>query len=256
VGEGSNSHDLTHHFSGSRFGNVLHAALETTAFDAWTHWQPGHPAPGTQTGILRAALTAEGYLGEQNSDGLAVLTPLIGHALTTALPEGGCLCQLPADSRCSEMEFHFALHPTAVPDLFRLLHAHGVASSRHGFGQRRRLQGLMTGKIDLSYFGKDKRWYVLDYKSNQLPAYDQAALNDAMTHSQYDLQALIYTLALHRWLRFRLQDEYEYARDMGGVRYLFCRGLANAGEGLYAHRFAPELVHALDAMLSGTGRAG
>ncbi|MBD4968635.1 hypothetical protein GUF63_17885, partial [Xanthomonas citri pv. citri] len=47
----------------------------------------------------------------------------------------------------------------------------------------------------------------------------------AMAHSEYELQALIYTVALHRWLRFRLGDGYNYARDFGGVRYLFCRGL-------------------------------
>jgi len=241
-------------FSGPRFGNTLHAALETTAFDAWADWQPGEPAPATQNSLLREALSKEGYLNEQHTDGLAILTPLIGHTLTTVLPEGGRLSQLPQHQRRNEMEFHFDLKPTAITDLFRLLHAHGIATTRSGFGSRRRLEGLMTGKIDLTYLGQDGRWYVLDYKSNQLPAYHHAALNEAMAHSQYDLQALIYTLALHRWLRFRLQDAYAYERDFGGLRYLFCRGLVNPGEGLYAHRFAPELVHALDALLAGQGR--
>jgi len=242
------------HFSGPRFGNALHAALETTDFDAWTRWQPGDPAPDTQINPLRDVLSAEGYPGEQHADGLATLTSLIGHTLTTPLPEGGTLSQLPEHQRRAEMEFHFAIKPAAIPDLLRLLHAHDVATARSGFGQRQRLEGLMTGKIDLTYFGEDGRWYVLDYKSNRLPAYHPAALNAAMSHSQYDLQALIYTLALHRWLRFRLQETYACERDMGGIRYLFCRGLVNPGEGLYARRFAPELVHALDALLSGQGR--
>ena len=105
----------------------------------------------------------------------------------------------------------------------------------------------MTGLIDLTY-GHDGRWYVLDYKSNQLPAYDAAAMQQAMAHSEYDLQALIYTLALHRWLRFRLGDAYDYARDFGGIRYLFCRGLdltQPRSPGVHAQRFAPELVQAL-----------
>jgi len=254
MGEGSNSRHMVSRFSGPRFGNTLHAALETTAFDAWTHWQPGTPAPDTQTALLREALSREGYLGEQQTDALAIVTALIGHTLTSTLPEGGSLSQLPDHQRRAEMEFHFDIRPTAIPDLLRLLHAHGIAAARTGFGTRQRLQGLMTGKIDLTYFGQDGRWYVLDYKSNQLPAYHHAALNEAMRHSQYDLQALIYTLALHRWLRFRLRDGYDYGRDFGGIRYLFCRGLVNPGEGLYAHRFAPELVHALDALLSGQGR--
>ena len=75
-----------------------------------------------------------------------------------------------------------------------------------------------------------------------------------MAHSEYHLQALIYTLALHRWLRFRLGDAYDYERDFGGARYLFCRGIdagSNDGQGIHAWRFEPELVHALDALFAG-----
>jgi exodeoxyribonuclease V beta subunit len=74
-----------------------------------------------------------------------------------------------------------------------------------------------------------------------------------MAHSEYDLQALIYTLALHRWLRFRLGDGYDYDRDFGGIRYLFCRGLdasRSDSPGIHAQRFAPQLVHALDDLFS------
>src|SRR3546814_16901217 len=111
----------------------------------------------------------------------------------------------------------------------------------------------MTGLIGLTY-QHDGRWYVLDYKSNRLPGYAPAQLAEAMAHSEYDLQALIYTLALHRWLRFRLGDGYDYARDFGGVRYVFCRGLDATREdaqGVQAWRFDPDLIHALDALFSG-----
>ena len=118
---------------------------------------------------------------------------------------------------------------------------------------RRRLEGLMTGLIDLTYLF-DGRWYVLDWKSNRLPGYGPAQLEEAMAYSEYHLQALIYTLALHRWLRFRLGEGYDYARDFGGARYLFCRGIdaaGNDGQGIQAWRFEPELVHALDALFAG-----
>ena len=157
---------------------------------------------------------------------------------------------VPAAERRPEIEFQFALQPTRVDALLRLLHAHGVVRERAGFGLRARLEGLMTGLVDLTYRHAG-RWYVLDYKSNRLPAYDPTALEAAMAHSEYDLQALIYTLALHRWLRFRLGDDYDYARDFGGIRYLFCRGLdasRHDSPGIHARRFAPELVHALDAL--------
>lgn len=240
-------------FTGSRFGNVLHDALENTDFAQWGGWQAGQPAPGEEADILRASLRAEGYAEEDLDDGVAMLTALVGQTLTVPLPEGGALHDLPAEARRAEIEFHFAMQPTAVPALLTLLHAHGLVRDRHGFGTRRRLEGLMTGKIDLTYVRAD-RWYVLDYKSNRLSGYDAARLASAMQHSEYDLQALIYTVALHRWLRFRLGAQYDYTRDMGGIRYLFCRGLDARREdspGLYAHRFDPALVDALDALFAG-----
>lgn len=240
-------------FMGSRFGNVLHDALENTDFALWSGWQAGQPAPGEEAEVLRVSLRAEGYAEEDLDDGVGMLTALVGQTLTVPLPEGGALHDLPADARRAEIEFHFAMQPTAVPALLSLLHAHGLVRDRHGFGTRRRLEGLMTGKIDLTYVRAD-RWYVLDYKSNRLPGYDVARLASAMQHSEYDLQALIYTVALHRWLRFRLGAQYDYTRDMGGIRYLFCRGL-DAGRddspGLYAHRFDPALVDGLDALFAG-----
>ena len=235
-------------FAGARFGDVLHDAFEHVDFAAWRDWGGG-PAPDGQERPLVAALRRGGYAGHDVEDGLQALLPLVGHGLVAALPEGLRLCDLAPDARRAEMEFHFALQPTAVDTLVALLHGHGVLRDRDGFGMRRTLEGLMTGKIDLTYTAAD-RWYLLDYKSNRLSAYDPAALEAAMAHSGYDLQALVYTLALHRWLRFRLGAAYDYARDFGGVRYLFCRGLA-AGGGVHAARPAPELVHALDALFAG-----
>ncbi|WP_406233819.1 exodeoxyribonuclease V subunit beta [Isoptericola jiangsuensis] len=237
-------------FMGSRFGNVLHEALENVDFAAWGGWTADQPAPEGQVDLLRKALHDEGYADEDLDDGVAVLVPLVGHTLTVALPEGGALHSLGEGERRAEIEFHFAIEPTAVPALLQLLHAHGISSARRGFGLRRRLEGLMTGKIDLTYV-RDGRWYVLDYKSNRLPGYSPDLLQIAMRHSEYDLQALIYTVALHRWLRFRLGRSYDYARDMGGIRYLFCRGLDGNGNGVHVDHFAPELVDGLDALFAG-----
>ncbi len=237
-------------FAGNRYGVALLAALEHADFAAWREWRPGDEAPGGEAAVIADALCAEGYAADALEGGTALTAQLIGQTLTVALPEGVRLCDVPADERRPEIEFQFALQPTRVDALLRLLHAHGVVRERHGFGLRARLEGLMTGLIDLTY-RHDGRWYVLDYKSNRLPGYDAAHLREAMAHSEYDLQALIYTLALHRWLRFRLGDGYDYARDFGGIRYLFCRGLDATrvdSPGIHAQRFAPELVHALDAL--------
>ena len=268
-------------FAGTRFGVVLHDVLERADFAGWSAWTPGAPAPTREDAELIAErLRAGGYSAEDIDDGVATLTPLIGHTLTVALPEGVRLADLPAQQRRPEIEFQFALAPTRVDALLDLLHRHGLLTARQGFGTRRRLEGLMTGLIDLTYL-HDGRWYVLDYKSNRLPGYGPAHLMEAMAHSEYDLQALLYTLALHRWLRFRLGADYDYDRDFGGVRYVFCRGLDatrndaqgvqpgqgahaigttqtqggtqtdKAVHGVQAWRFAPELVDALDALFAG-----
>jgi len=236
-------------FTGTRFGNALHAVLEKAHFADWLHWRPGQAAPDAQGELIRSALRGEGYLDTDIGDGAVFLTELTGHTLTTPMPEGGPLASLAADDHRAEIEFHFAMQRTRVSDLLHLLHQYGVATERDEFAGRSHLEGLMTGKIDLTYT-RDGRWYVLDYKTNRLQDYSAASLASTMRSSQYDLQALIYTLALHRWLRFRLGDGYDYVRDFGGIRYLFCRGLGTAGEGIFADRYAPELVHALDDLLS------
>ncbi|MGH3615006.1 MAG: hypothetical protein ACRDRK_20915, partial [Pseudonocardia sp.] len=49
-------------------------------------------------------------------------------------------------------------------------------------------------------------------------------LAQAMIAAQYPLQALIYAVALHRFLRWR-QPGYDPERQLGGVLYLFLRGM-------------------------------
>lgn len=239
-------------YSGSRFGNVVHKALEDVDFNAWRGWTPDHEPPEGAPEVLAAAMRGEGYVEADIDDGLPLLTSLVGLTLTAALPEGVRLCDLPERDRRAEMEFHFALASVPVDALFATLHAHGWLRERRAFGLRRRLEGLMTGKIDLVY-AFDGRYYVLDYKTNRLPAYDAAQVDRAMNESEYTLQSLIYTIALHRWLRFRLGETYDYDRHFGGVRYLFCRGLdpQQPMAGVHAGKPARELVDAIDALFAG-----
>ena len=99
-------------------------------------------------------------------------------------------------------------------------------------------RGFLNGKIDL-VFRWQRRWYIVDYKSNfiarselepQISApptgYSLAAVCAEMEHHHYYLQYHLYVLALHRYLQRRMAD-YDYERDMGGVYYLFLRGMTD-----------------------------
>ncbi|MBW8367378.1 MAG: PD-(D/E)XK nuclease family protein, partial [Arenimonas sp.] len=237
-------------FSGARFGNVLHESLENVEFGRWRDW-PGEAPPAGEAAALERALRNGGY-GSANdiAEGVPLLASLVGHTLNVVLPEGVRLADLPAHQRRAEMEFHFSLAPARVDDLLARLHAHALVGERQAFGLRERLEGLMTGFIDLVYeYGG--RYYLLDYKSNQLPDYGTDALADAIAHSEYDLQYMLYTVALHRWLRFRLPG-YDYDRHFGGVRYLFCRGLRAEradSPGVFASLPPRALVESLEALL-------
>jgi len=73
-----------------------------------------------------------------------------------------------------------------------------------------------------------------------------------MRHRHYGLQALLYTVALHRYLRWRLPG-YDPDRDVAGVLYLFLRGMTGPrtpaidGEpcGVFAWRPPGALIEAL-----------
>jgi exodeoxyribonuclease V beta subunit len=75
-----------------------------------------------------------------------------------------------------------------------------------------------------------------------------------MASHAYHLQALLYTVALHRYLKTRVRD-YSYETHIGGYLYLFVRGVrphwrnAGAQAGVHVRRPAFELVALLDAAM-------
>jgi exodeoxyribonuclease V beta subunit len=101
------------------------------------------------------------------------------------------------------------------------------------------LRGYLSGSIDAVLrvpAGSGHRYLVVDYKTNWLgdperpltsADYDRPRLAEAMLHSDYPLQALLYSAVLHRFLRWRLPD-YDPATHLGGVIYLFVRGMCGA----------------------------
>ena len=162
------------------------------------------------------------------------------------------LADIPVVDRLPEMEFHFSLCPNAhsassraialaastdldspFASYFRLL------AEKWRDGNDQQLRGLMTGSIDALLRIRSEghpKFFVIDYKSNKLSfernpfdhrAYGQENMRVAMEHHHYPLQALLYCVALHRFLSARIAD-YDVTRDLGGAGYLFIRGMVGS----------------------------
>jgi exodeoxyribonuclease V beta subunit len=235
--------------SGAAFGSLVHGVLEES-----------DPEAPDLRGDL-AARTREqlqwwpvGVTADELADALlpSQVTPL-------GAPASGLrLVDIPLRDRLCELDFEFPLtggdRPEAVRtdvhlrDLAPSLTAHlpaddplaSYAGQLTGTLGDQSLRGYLSGSIDvvLRVPGDHTdphghRYVVVDYKTNLLGEtgvpvtsadYGRDAMAAAMLHSHYPLQALLYSVVLHRYLRWRLPT-YAPERHLGGVLYLFLRGM-------------------------------
>ena len=139
------------------------------------------------------------------------------------------------------------------------------------------IAGILTGSIDLVFRAHpdaaqsaadatDPRWFVVDYKTNVIESstpghFTGPWLAWKMATSGYPLQALLYTVALHRHLQLRMRGRYDYDQHIGGYLYLFVRGMAGPDTprcavtgrclGVFAHRWSKRTIELMDDALSG-----
>ncbi|MEQ6885013.1 UvrD-helicase domain-containing protein [Salicola sp. Rm-C-2C1-2] len=174
--------------------------------------------------------------------------------LAVALPSGATLGALTRDKTLRESEFYFPMNAHQNPPLGRILAQHRDCTASVTLPPAATLKGMLHGFIDLVYEWQG-RYYIVDYKSNHLGNgfgyYHSEALTTNMRQSFYDLQYLLYMLALHRFLRIRIPD-YDPRQHLGGVHYLYLRGIA-PGRDTGIHAREPDLaaLFALDALFEG-----
>jgi exodeoxyribonuclease V beta subunit len=237
--------------SGAAFGSLVHAVLEETDPEApdLRRELVGHIREQLQwwpVGVAPDEL-AEALL-------LSQLTPL------GVTGSGLRLVDIPLRDRLCELDFEFPLaggdrarqvpgdvrHAVHLRDLAPLLTAHlpaddplaSYADQLSGPLGDQTLRGYLSGSIDVvlrvpTSDPPGHRYVVVDYKTNLLGEtgvpvtsadYGHAEMATAMLHSHYPLQALLYSVVLHRFLRWRLPS-YTPEQDLGGVLYLFLRGM-------------------------------
>jgi exodeoxyribonuclease V beta subunit len=148
----------------------------------------------------------------------------------------------------------------------------GYADRLGDAGLRRNVRGFLTGSLDLviripaAAVPGGHRYAVLDYKTNWLGEPDEPlttfhyrpeALRAEMERHHYALQGLLYAVALHRYLRWRLPD-YDPDAHLAGVVYLFVRGMTGAdwtgagGSGVFGWHPPAGFVAALSDVLDGS----
>jgi exodeoxyribonuclease V beta subunit len=182
--------------------------------------------------------------------------------------------------RLSEMKFDFPLPADKSVPVHRIVSLaikHGNLSTgiRESFERlsdsisaTNQIAGYMNGSIDAVFRidGETPKFVVCDYKTNKLHrdgdpdpirCYERASMQEAMLRDGYFFQAMIYSVALQRYLRQRLPG-YDYDKHFGGVSYLFLRGL-NGEVGTDGHQcghyfWQPgrALIDALDDLFSET----
>ena len=242
--------------AGARYGTLLHDLLDWLSQNEWPVAETQAPAWAQQAWAdLLARKASWLQLDDAQS---AQLTPWLQAVVQTPLPldelnaKPLTLGQLKREHMWPEMEFNLEVSHVPATVLDRHIQAHVFEGSPRPALQARVMQGMLTGSLDL-VLQHDGRYWVVDYKSNKLPSYDPATLQDAVLHKRYDVQYVLYTLALHRLLKVRLPD-YDYDQHMGGAIYVFLRGIHAPGAGVHLHRPPQEVIETLDALFAGVAK--
>jgi exodeoxyribonuclease V beta subunit len=246
-------YDPHHFWKGPQAGTFLHGILEWAA-------EQGFDQVAADT-RLRQEYLAPRCQRREWQPWLPVLESWLEQLLSTPLPLPGAAVPL-ADltDYQAELEFWFEVADVPVTRLDRLISQQVLPGQSRPALAPQQLGGMLKGFIDL-VFEHQGRYWVADYKSNWLGAddshYSAAAMQKAVLDKRYDVQYVLYLVALHRLLKSRLPGYADdpisgYDQHVGGALYLFLRGIHEPDlHGCCIDRPAAELIENLDRLLAG-----
>ncbi|GAA0688087.1 exodeoxyribonuclease V subunit beta [Marinobacterium maritimum] len=250
-------YDPHHFWKGPQAGTFLHGVLEWAADEGFDQvamderLRQDYLAPRCQRREWQPWLPVLDIWLEQ-----LLSTPL---PLSGPLPEGAVPLAGLSEYQ-AELEFWFEVAEVPVAKLDRLISRQVLPGQPRPRLAPQQLGGMLKGFIDL-VFEHEGRYWVADYKSNWLGPddshYSAAAMQKAVLEKRYDVQYVLYLLALHRLLKARLPGYADdpisgYEQHVGGALYLFLRGINEPGHhGCCIDRPEAELIESLDRLLAG-----
>ncbi|MBC8316620.1 MAG: exodeoxyribonuclease V subunit beta [Desulfobulbaceae bacterium] len=232
---------------GAGAGTFMHDLLE--------HLDFGDIASGAEhvRDSIGRKLQQYGYAVEWSDAILGMLQNVVHTPLVSGEP-GLLLGRVRAEQRLTELEFYFPLALSEKRSLQKIFAKHGIDERVGKCLDFHEVEGFLKGYIDL-VFEYNGRYYIVDWKSNhlgqRLEYYRADTLREVMVREMYMLQYLLYTVALHQYLKTRIAD-YRYDTYFGGIVYLFLRGVRpESGQscGIYYDLPDLELINDLSDML-------
>ncbi len=186
-----------------------------------------------------------------------ILSKMVINMLTTHLDDHKTLrlSDINQNNCIKEMEFYFSVSRTEASELQNILKDLGDFRESHVMSLNfKPFAGYIKGYIDL-VFEHNGKYYIVDYKTNYLGSaiedYSKDKITSAVYEHSYYLQYCLYSFAIHRHLKFYLEN-YDYDTHFGGVYYLFARGMRpelNNKYGIYFNRPEKDLIEKLDKLL-------
>jgi len=239
---------------GALSGNLLHDVMEYTDFST-PDWDSSTSLPLARYGELPSPYQQQDLIHWLEQ---VLAAPLGAHRIETSFS----LSSLQKEQTLREVEFYFPLEDSSVVKLLDLLNKHRARVKPQNCPERRAflpnlssLKGMMHGFIDL-VFEHEGKYFVADYKSTylggNLASYQHSALYQDIASHNYDLQYLVYSLALHRYLKTTIPD-YQVEKHFGGVFYFYLRGMnVSSNEGVYYTDILTEELETLDVIFNNT----
>ena len=229
--------------AGATFGSLVHGVLE--------HADPQSPDFEAE---LAVRIEEQRRWWAVEATTAELVQSLLPMQLTSLGPLAGgrTLAEIGMADRLRELDFEIPLAGGDLPEADVPLSAMADVLRRHlpagdpmrAYAERlespslgeQSLRGYLSGSIDVVLRTEVEglqRFVVVDYKTNRLGElgepltardYTPELMTEAMLHSHYPLQALLYSVVLHRYLRWRLPG-YDPATNLGGILYLYVRGM-------------------------------